>query len=1164
MYDEYAKKLIDLLPDLPELDRNLCRRALSAAYFHIVRSRLAIAQDDISKVDLDEIRNVLRRMANALESVAVFDRLNGLELDVEVENACAFVAAESLALLSALSSLPEDQLQHGDPLQNIRTYIAIESALLYMIGGFDVNAASVVREVSPLSISQGNDIHSARIANSSYLLERILAFCRGDIRRIEEQVPFTGTDEAPSQYPILIEEIRIRFYQRISEAIDAYLLWLGGYKDPGLKEAIDRLNQVRVACISSGYNGHTAYADIHHLSSIILAAIARTSTRALVHTVPKPVEGDPAILKDFPAYLLHRARGDKLQSGRPFLWPSSMEYIKDCLPGPQKHTVVTMPTGSGKSFVAELAISHAISKGWVIYLAPTNALVYQIRRDLELALKTFQNVKVRAFVGQEEYTTLSEEQITDSETHFVAVMTPEKCSLAMRLNPKKFLTCSLCVFDECHLLNDDRRGVTADILMAQLFKAAPDVHFVLMSAMISNPNELAGWLNSVTKQKAVPKTVKWKPSRTLRGLLVINKDLLDANYKQAKLELPKLPERRKNLKFDAPLVLIAGLSGPWTMDGYLDFRVTQLPISFQAEASRKAGISNSPQFDSWKNVSSRLLAELFAQSGVPTINFILTSRHHTFSSAEKVECEIPEAIGENESFPSLVEAWLSISDAELGVETQLRKLLRRGITVHSSAMLQPEQVASEWMFIQRKALLMFATGTLAQGLNLPAISVIISGTSMGDPRDIDRVDGVRRADALILNGFGRAGRPGFSNQGIAVLVTDDPFFAPNTQQLDPRRALERYKVLGEPDAAIEVQSPIERFVDHVLKSENGITAASTTELELTTLLSEFEDENNHSGQVLQRTFAAYRKRQVFTPKMVELARVRIANVKKEFLNQPQVPVWMNKAAMKAGVDFFRAWRLWVAYQQCGVVSNELGENLSIIEWLDIFFEVMALLPPKRVTQYLADEEKKTETVLTRFRDCVRNQTDIDEIPWSAPEIWPALWSELKSLVLLYMKGASYAHIAQSYLGLPAEKITSSRSSGPIPQIFGFLRKVIDPLAIDAGCFLAIHEFATSENEENNSSTPVNLQSLPLCIRNGCDSLSTLSWFRFGYRQRVCAHALAKAFPIPKSLIDDAARAKWVRQMRQKWLNDRIKVDEKTNPLLGYTKIVIEEGGGMNT
>jgi hypothetical protein len=41
-------------------------------------------------------------------------------------------------------------------------------------------------------------------------------------------------------------------------------------------------------------------------------------------------------------------------------------------------------------------------------------------------------------------------------------------------------------------------------------------------------------------------------------------------------------------------------------------------------------------FKTWKNAAARILSEQLALSGVPTINFILSSRHHAFSSAEAI------------------------------------------------------------------------------------------------------------------------------------------------------------------------------------------------------------------------------------------------------------------------------------------------------------------------------------------------------------------------------------------------------------------------------------------------------------------------------------------------------------------------------------------------
>ena len=72
MFDEHARRLIDGLPRLPELDPVACRRALSRAYVALVNHRINAASPEVSP-GRAELLNELRRMVNALESVAVFD-----------------------------------------------------------------------------------------------------------------------------------------------------------------------------------------------------------------------------------------------------------------------------------------------------------------------------------------------------------------------------------------------------------------------------------------------------------------------------------------------------------------------------------------------------------------------------------------------------------------------------------------------------------------------------------------------------------------------------------------------------------------------------------------------------------------------------------------------------------------------------------------------------------------------------------------------------------------------------------------------------------------------------------------------------------------------------------------------------------------------------------
>src|SRR5918993_1890426 len=98
MFDAYSQSLIDSLPDLPDLDRDACRRALSAAYFYVVSARIGMRP--LKGVDSNRARTrlLLRRMVDALESVAVFDQLSGVNRNQIQRSAAAFVAAEALAL----------------------------------------------------------------------------------------------------------------------------------------------------------------------------------------------------------------------------------------------------------------------------------------------------------------------------------------------------------------------------------------------------------------------------------------------------------------------------------------------------------------------------------------------------------------------------------------------------------------------------------------------------------------------------------------------------------------------------------------------------------------------------------------------------------------------------------------------------------------------------------------------------------------------------------------------------------------------------------------------------------------------------------------------------------------------------------------------------------
>jgi hypothetical protein len=658
-----------------------------------------------------------------------------------------------------------------------------------------------------------------------------------------------------------------------------------------------------------------------------------------------------------------------------------------------------------------------------------------------------------------------------------------------------------------------------------------------MSAMVSNPNELAGWLREARAISAVSvQTVQWKPSRAMRSFLFLDGVALEA-AKRAATEFftDSKNGRRRKTTVDVNLALICGLSGPWTQNDAEDYRVARLPVSYPVEFRKSDSGKIVPDLAGWKNTAGRLLSEHFARSGISTINFVLTSRHHPFSYIELVETAIPGAPASARAFPDAVTTWLEVAVAELGVPSPLLSTMTKGTAAHTSAMLRVEQSAVERMFESGGVGLLFATGTLAQGLNLPAIAVVISGTSVGDSRYRSAVDAPSRSNAIILNGFGRAGRPGFSNQAMVVLISDQPFSARLSGRLGGGEIRLKFPVISEFDAAVEVHSPIERFLDEVTDAIT-FTGATGAELDLVALLGEYED--GTSEGILRRTFGAYRRRETFTPAVAAEVSLRIMNIKAEFLERPGVPVWTSRAAMKAGVSLLRASAMWNAYKAVGEVTPERASEATVTDWFRILLAVLKKMPPGTLLRYMAPQKDKKVTCREKLeRLAARAVRAGPEVPFVQSKEWDATWDELGEIITDFMNGATYAAIAAKFLSMPEAKVENARSGGPIPDVFKLISEVVDnAMALDAGCFVAICELALAAQAVDTSGLE-QLQALPLCIRNGVNSVDTLAWFQHGVRQRVCAHALSSHFPVPLGIEDDTARAQWVRKRFRAWLKE---------------------------
>ncbi|MGH3192863.1 MAG: DEAD/DEAH box helicase, partial [Streptosporangiaceae bacterium] len=339
------------------------------------------------------------------------------------------------------------------------------------------------------------------------------------------------------------------------------------------------------------------------------------------------------------------------------MWPAAQQYAEDVLPGPRAHAVVSVPTGAGKSSVAELAIAQALHSGWVLYLAPTNALVGQVRRH---AAEMFGRDSVREFLGGAEYTELAGESLADIEDRQVLVMTPEKCSLALRMNPGAFDRLAMLVLDEAHILGEPNgRGVITELVLAEVLHRANHVRLLLLSALVANPGDLARWLGNATQASAVVIDQPWRPTRTLRMIAGFDRTGFRQSAAAALAALKEMPDRRKYNKFKAPIALLAGLQGAWRSDHSDDYSYIRTDIEVECSVGR----DSRPDTSGYFTRASVALVQRLGDRGDRILAFLPRSKHDSFSAAIRMTGFSRQPYELDET----VEAFLTLADVELGV-----------------------------------------------------------------------------------------------------------------------------------------------------------------------------------------------------------------------------------------------------------------------------------------------------------------------------------------------------------------------------------------------------------------------------------------------------------------------------------------------------------------
>jgi len=151
--------------------------------------------------------------------------------------------------------------------------------------------------------------------------------------------------------------------------------------------------------------------------------------------------------------------------------------------------VASVPTASGKTLIATLAMLSAIERGGkALYIVPLRALAGEKRE--EFARFEPYGVSVGMSIGDYEST---DDWLGSKD---IVVATSEKVDSLVRNGADWIDDLTCVVADEVHLVDDAGRGPTLEVTLAKLRRRAPDLQVVALSATVGNAGEIAEWLDA--------------------------------------------------------------------------------------------------------------------------------------------------------------------------------------------------------------------------------------------------------------------------------------------------------------------------------------------------------------------------------------------------------------------------------------------------------------------------------------------------------------------------------------------------------------------------------------------------------------------------------------------------------------------------------------------
>lgn len=393
--------------------------------------------------------------------------------------------------------------------------------------------------------------------------------------------------------------------------------------------------------------------------------------------------------------------------------------------------LVAAPTGAGKTVIGEFAIHLAIeSNQKVFYTTPIKALSNQKFSEL-----------VKRY-GKERVGLLTGDNNQNSEAQ-VVVMTTEVLRNMIYANSETLKELGFVVMDEVHYLADRFRGAVWEEVILHLPK---DVKVVSLSATVSNAEEFGAWLDEVRgNTKVIVSEIRPVPlhQHVLFGSELL--ELFESGTSQSRVN-PELLQKHQ-ARARSPIRTRGKWGGSKHSSQERNQMIRQFPRLEKSEVVERL------------DELELLPAIFFIFSRAGCDGAVTNCRRAGLRLTNKEEQKIIRQVAEARC-SSIAEDDLDT----LGYHDWLESL-ERGYASHHAGLLPAFKEVVEELFLRKLVKIVFATETLALGINMPARTVVLER--------LDKYNGESRVNISAgeyTQLTGRAGRRGIDVEGHSVVL----------------------------------------------------------------------------------------------------------------------------------------------------------------------------------------------------------------------------------------------------------------------------------------------------------------------------------------------------------------------------------------------------------